>query len=861
MHPYQQKVENLEVHLKTSLSVGLHSATAQRLLDDHGPNALPTHESRFKGFELIWDQIKSPLIIILIIAGTVSSILHEWPDAIIIFLTVFLNVIIGFIQEFKANESLKKLQSMVKMNAVVMRDGIKKSIPSEEIVPGDILFLSSGDKVSADGRIVYAKLFQVDEAALTGESEPIEKSSDIIKDEVGIGDRYNMVFRGTTVTTGEAKVLVTGTGVNSELGKIATLVDTTQDDETPLQKQLTRLSKVIGVVVVAVAFFIFGMGLLLPGTDYSLFLLFETAIAIAVAAIPEGLAISLTVILAIGMQRILKRKALVRRLVAAETLGSVSVICTDKTGTLTQAKMRVAFYVNAQGNQVDQDAALFHAGILGSNASLENPKASEEHWHFVGDTTEAALIHSAYSHNVDVSGIRRDHERLDEIPFSSKQKYMATLVKGEKGFVSYLKGAPEKIIPLCTQNSQSKELLHKAQEFAQKGYRTLALAKKIEEGSSLSKKLDGYECLGLAIIEDPLRDDVKKTLHTARKAGIRVIMITGDHMKTAAHIAAELGIPHKEKHICDGPTLDSMSEQELKESIDQLHVFARVEPKHKIRIVQALQENGEVVAMTGDGVNDAPALKGADIGVAVGSGTDVAKETADMVLLNDSFSTIVDAVSEGRRIYQNLKKVVLYLLCGSFTEVLIIIGSILSGFPLAMLPAQILWINIVQETFPTMALAFDGADKENMSDLPRKKSSSIFDSEMKAMVISVTLISAALLFGLFAYLKIIGSDIAYARTMVFSGLGVAIFFYIFSIRSMRHFVWEIPHFNNKQLNGALLLSLVLLMLAVYAPGLSDLLRLVPLSLQDWGILCIIGIVNVIVIEIIKMLYIRRQRIT
>ena len=870
---YRQDVDQVQAAFKTSLNLGLTSQMVQSQKETFGPNAFQSKQKRFPLLRLLLSQCKSPLILILVVAGGVSLFIQEWADSIIIFATVTLNVSIGFVQEYKANESLKKLQSMVKLSVVAMRDGVKKNISSEEIVPGDIIFLSSGDKVPADGRIVQAKALQVNESVLTGESEAVDKHAETLQQECALADQYNMVFRGTVVSMGEAVVIVTAIGHETELGKIARLVQTTEDQDTPLQKQLAGLSKTIGIVVVLIALCIISLGFLLPGEKYSLFLLFETAIAIAVAAIPEGLAISLTIILAIGMQRILKRKALVRRLVAAETLGSVSVICTDKTGTLTQAKMRVAFFVNSKKEKIQENQIFLQAAVLSSNASLENPQADEQDWKFVGSSTEVALLHACYRSGLDAQEVRKQHERLDEIPFSSQEKYMVTLVCGErkKEKMAFLKGAPEKVLPLCSgfldaeksvklTPEKREAILQIATQYAEKGYRTLALARKKTSIVKLSPAdVNEFEYIGIAVIEDPLRTDVKETLVLARKAGIRVIMITGDHARTAAHIAMQLGIPHSQKNVCDGPMLETMSDEQLQANVNDIYVFARVEPKHKVRIVQALQRNGEVVAMTGDGVNDAPALKGAYIGVAVGSGTDVAKETADIVLLNDSFSTIVAAITEGRRIYQNLKKVVLYLLCGSFTEVIIIIGSIFSGLPLALLPAQILWTNIIQETFPTIALAFDKGDQENMLEPPRKKNDPIFDREMKAMITSVTLLSAGLLLLLFAYLVRNGSDLQYARTMVFSGLGVAVFFFIFSIRSMRHFVWEIPHFDNKYLNAALLMSLVLLLTAVYVPSLQNLLRITALSARDWGILCIIGALNLIVIEITKMFYLKQKR--
>ncbi|MBI4992815.1 MAG: HAD-IC family P-type ATPase [Candidatus Magasanikbacteria bacterium] len=876
---HSQTIEQVFAELKTNLD-GLSMAEVEKRLKEHGPNVLPKARERITRLKIFFNQWRSPLLLILLVAGVVSGILGEYVDTIVILLTAFLNAAIGFLQENKANRALEKLRQMVEYYAVVSREGKKLRIKSEEIAPGDILFLEAGDKVQADGRIIQAAEFLINEAALTGESEPVKKHTGELKDGAVVGDRFNMVYRGTTVASGKAKLVVTATGRDTEIGKIATLVKETGDEKTPLQIQLKKIGRVIGLIVLLVSAGVFALGVLSNVGHYGFWEMFETAVAVAVAAVPEGLVISLTMILTVGMQQILKRRALVRKLMAAETLGSVSVICTDKTGTLTEGKMLVTRVITARDDlnfaelnvlgindeTRHPDAFLsLRIAVLCNDGVLQNPEEEEKDWRLVGDSTDAGLVHTGMKVGLEKHHLDKAIRRIAEIPFNSHRKFMATLHRIDHESMIYVKGAGEKIFPFCgyyeeagTAEKFSRQQLARFKDEEEKltsqGLRVLAVAYKMERAprSELRENdLNDLVFVGLVALSDPLRADVKEAIALTRQAGIRTVIITGDHRRTAQSIARELDLRCDDGQVVDGARLEELSDEQLQETVKGACVFARVDPKHKIRIVRALRANGEVVAMTGDGVNDAPALKGADIGVALGSGTDVAKEISDIVLLNDDFSTIVAAVEEGRGIYQNIKKVILYLLVGSMTEVVLIAGSIIAGLPLAILPVQILWTNLVQETFPALALPFDRGDGENMSDPPRRKAAFLIDGEMKAILLMMMLVSNAVLFIIFLYFYHTTRDIALARTIMFAGLGVHTLLYIYAVRSLRRQIWAINPFSNKYLTGAVLLSWALLICAVYFPPLQFLLRTVDLGLKHWGVLVASGLLNVVLIEAVK----------
>lgn len=873
--------------LVQSREEGLTESEVKNHRERYGKNMFAAHERDISVFTILVSQFKSTLMIILVLSGVVSGFFGEFADMAVILLTALFNVVIGFVQEYKADKALKELKSLIEYKAVVLRDNKKQEINTDDLVVGDIVYVEAGDKVPADGRIIHAVELYANESALTGESEPVQKHTDVIADvAVSMGDRKNMLFKGTSVTSGRATIIVVAVGESTEIGKIAGLVIETEQGKTPLQKQLHRMSTHIAWFVIGICILLFVTGYAKGARSlHELIELFKTAVAVAVAAIPEGLLISLTVILAIGMQSILKRKALVRRLVAAETLGSVGVICTDKTGTLTHGVMSVVRAITEQADVLSADIraknsvspdemqdiqSLLYLAQDASVVAVANPQEPKHHWRFVGDSLDVAIAKSLLEMDLYDHATQNDNA-LFEIPFTSDRKFMGALRNVGSEYVLAVKGAAEVILTRSSyiSNKGNKKLTSKKKEslialhdeMTASGLRVIAVAYKQYDVSPTSLHDEDAQDLifkGFLAFEDPLRDDVAQTLALAKQAGIRSVMITGDHVKTAQSIARQIGLPYEDSCVFDGKQLNSISDNELQEAVKRAYIFARVDPVHKIRIVRAFQNNGEVVAMTGDGINDAPALKAADIGIALGSGTTVAKESSDIVLLNDSFSTIVQAVKEGRVIYENIKKVILYLLSGSATEVLIITACIVGGFPIAALPAQILWINLVQEAFPNIALAFEKGEGNIMNAMPRKKNARLLDSVMKRILIIKTIIGNVILFSLFIYFLKTTGDLALSRTLVFIGFGIDALFYIFSIRAMNTMIWKTNPFENKYVIWSVLLGWTMLLTAVYAGPLQTLLHTVPLSGQHWLIMVIFGIVNLVIFETIKGLFILKK---
>ncbi len=887
MEMYALKIKDVFDKLDTD-EKGLSSDEANNRLNKYGKNIIGGEHKGVGRSHIFFEQWANPLILILIFAGVVSFFLGEHLDAYIILGTALVNVLVGFIQEDKANRSLEKLRSMIRFDAVILRDGHKKLVPSEDIVIGDVLFLSAGDKVQADARIFKLTDFEVNESTLTGESELIKKQIKPTATGVSVGDRRSMVHRGTVISKGEAYCVVTATGVATELGQITSLVEKTVDDETPLQKQLGHLGRQISILVTVIIIAVVIIGHFSVRIDYSFLQLFQTAVALAVAAIPEGLVISLTVILAIGMQCILKRGSLVRRLVATETLGSVSVICTDKTGTLTEGQMKLAS-ITTVDDEISQkklknlvidsyqpknnfERAIL-VGTLTNTATIENYKSVDKSSKVIGDSTDIALLYAGYDAGINIDKLNEVYEEVSNIPFTSENMYTASLRKnGEINYIA-VKGAPEVIINRCSYylgkdgnkllfDDKIKDIiLDKQKKLAVQGFRVIGIAERIIPNISKKLEKDIFELtfIGLMALRDPIRKDVASTIKIAHKAHIKVIMITGDHKDTAFSIAKEIGLTNNEDDVLEGKFLENLSLVDLKATLQNVRVFARVEPKHKIAIVEALQSMGEVVAMTGDGVNDAPALKGADVGIALGSGTDVAKETADLVLINDSIGTIVSAVEEGRRIYQNIKKVVFYLITGSFSQVLIVVGAILTGFPIPLTPVQILWGNIIEDTFLSIALSFDRGDKDNMKDKPRDKNEKLIDNELKVATLAKSVLGNIVLFGIFVYIYTTTKDLALARTMVFVGFSIDSLFFIFSVRSLRKMIWQVNILDNLYLLGAVGFCWVLLLSAVYFPPFSALLRTVPLTLDHWLILLMFGVWVVTINEVVKYVFIARNK--
>ncbi len=877
-------LEKLYKELKTH-EKGLTAEEAKKRLQQGGKNKLSNTGKRVTTLDIFIDQWKSPLLIILLIAGIVSGVLREWIDMGVILFTAFINALVGFFQENKANKALAELERLVQFSTIVFRDGEKKRIRSEDLVLGDIVLLSAGDKIPADGRIIDHKELLVTEAALTGESEPVKKKTGTVSESASVGDRKNMVFCGTTVVNGHGMMVVTGTGEMTELGKIAALVSETADEKTPLQAQLGILSKQLSWLILIIAFLIFTIGSFVIKVDgHTIFDMFELAVAVAVAAIPEGLVISLTITLAIAMRQILNRRALVRKLLAAETLGSVSVICTDKTGTITKGEMQVTRIItdlddlNYEEIQLlhrdkttqHQDAlTALHFGAVCNEATVVETEDGEV---VTGDTTDIAFIHAAKKAGYVKKVFDQVYRNLDEIPFDSRAKYMAQYTRIDHTCLLSVKGAPEVVMERCAfieRQGEKKKIGKKERErfmglvdeLTSKGLRVIAVAYKdtANELKKISDKdIDSLVFVALVALSDPLRSDAKATIDAAAKAGIRTIILTGDHRKTACAIAAGVGIATDEETVIDGSSLGAMDDTALSAVIDRARVFARLDPAQKIRIVQLLQKQGHVVSMTGDGVNDAPALRAADIGIALGSGTDVAKETSDIILLDDSLSTIVTTIEEGRTIYQNIKKILLYLLSNSFTEVIIILASIFTGNPIAMIPVQILWVNIIQDSIPTIALAFDRGDKENMHEPPRDRNAPLIDGEMKVMIILKSVLSNIALFGIFLYFWNTTQDIALTRTIVFVGLAIDALFYIFSIRSLRRMIWRINIWNNPYVLISVVFGWIMLLAAIYVPALQYILETVPLSVNHWMVLLTFGMSNLVFFEIIKWLYTTRS---
>lgn len=829
-----------------------------------GLNKLP-EEKKLSVFSIFFNQFKSPLIYVLLAAAFICLLLKEIDNAVVILAAVFLNTLIGFIQEYKAEQSLKKLKKLVEYQAVVIRQGEKKKVSALDLVPGEIILIEAGDKVPADARLIKSHNLEVEEAILTGESTPSTKKTDELLSDTSLADRENMIYMGTIVVRGKGSAVVVDTGSRTELGKIALMVKETKEDLTPLQKKMKKLAKFLGTVVGFLSFFIFLLGWL---TGRDILEMFLVAVAVAVAAIPEGLIISVTVSLALGMQRILKKKALVRKLVAAETLGSITVICTDKTGTLTEGKMKVSQIINWVDKKfLSEIFFLCHGAILEKN---ENGS-----WKISGDSTEAALILYALAEGLDQKQIDQRYQWLDEVPFDSERMYMATLhqrVNEQSSGDRYIfvKGAPEKIIEksnLFIQSAEEKDfseneknsLRKEVENLTNQGLRVLAFAyKKTEKNKINEDDINNLIFAGLASLVDPLRKDAAQTIEDCRRAGVRPIILTGDHKLTALKIAREIGMVADDSSVIDGPALDHLNQEEFKAIINQHHIFARVEPKHKIKIVDFLQSQGEVVAMTGDGINDAPALKSADIGVALGSGTDVTKETADLVLLDDNLKTIVTAIKEGRTIFDNIKKIILYLLASSFSEVLLVAGGLILGLPLPILPAQILWINIIQDSLPAMALTNEKSEKENMV-IGQKFKREIIDRPMKIMIMLISVITNLVLFALFCWLYRSTNNLFYARTMIFISLAVGSLFFIFSCKNLRKTIFSYNPLNNKFLNWSIIFGLGMSLLAVYLPFLQRLLKVEALKLNDWLIIVGFGLFNLILLELSKFWFIIRNK--
>ena len=873
------EIKEVLAKLKTSVD-GLSGEETSKRLKKFGPNKLP-EEKKLTRLQIFFHQFKNPLIFILFAAAIVSLFLNHPTDFGIIIAVIGISTLIGFFQENKANKAISKLQGMVHYKARVLRDGREKVISTEDLVPGDVILLSPGDKVPADARLLELKNLEIIEAALTGESVPSKKQIAVFDPKTPLADRENMVYMGTVVAKGKAKAVVVETGDRSELGRIVSLVKEVEEEKTPLQKQIFHFSKILGLIIFIVVLTIFFVGYL---TGRPLLEIFLISVAIAVAAIPEGLLPALTIILAIGMQKILKHKGLVRRMVAAETLGSVSVICSDKTGTLTEGEMRVAHILVwnkkfGEAGSEKEKLLILKIGLLCNNAVVENPEEELHEWKILADPTEKALFLAGAQAGLEKDVLEEKMPRLGEIPFDAEYKYMATLhlnggdeKKNER--IIYVKGAPEKILQMSSfinidgriekfSEARRQEVREKLEEVVGRGLRCLAFGyREMEEkqGPFIHEDLRDLVFVGFAALKDPLRAEAGEAVALCQSAGIRPVIVTGDHKLTAKAIVEELGLKVGEENILEGNDLDGMTDEDLARKVENFIIYARVEPKHKLRIINAWQKRGEVVAMTGDGVNDAPALKSADIGIALGSGTDVAKETSDLILLDNNFHTIVEAVKRGRIIFNNIRSVVLYLISGGFTEMIVVGGAVILGFPLPLLPAQILWIKLIEDATPAMALAFEEGDPKGvMKEAPRKINESIFSREMKWLIGIYAAVMDFSLFGLFVYFWKTTGNLDYARTIVFIGLGIASLFYIYSVRSLEKSVIHVNPFSNKFLVFSTILGIILMFTAIYVPFFQNILKTVPLGVGEWLLLGAYALLSLALIEFGKWFFIIRRK--
>ena len=872
--------EEIAKLLGSDLKKGLSQEAVRTVQSKYGRNRLPS-ERHLSNLRVFLDQSRNPLIYILLLAGITTLILKEYADSIVIFGAVFLNTIVGYLQENKASRALQALKRVVKHEARVLREGTLHIVDYSEVVPGDVFLLAPGDKIPADARIIESHNLKINEMALTGEWLPAKKKKENISRDVPLADRDDMVYMGTVVEDGKGKAICTGIGLSTELGKVAKMVRETEEGKTPLQKKLSHFSKFIGLIIGIIVIFIFVEGVI---TGNSFLEMFVTSIAVAVAAIPEGLPVALTVILALGMQRILSRKGLVRKLLAAETLGGTSIIATDKTCTLTEGRMAVAeiFSVDdKKSSQVDENKfhlpprpiksssvkEILKIALICSEAFVENPRELKERWILRGRPTDKALLTAGYEWGLKREEVMEKEEEVDEIVFDSIRKYAAALHKiGKQKFNLYVLGAPEKLLSFSKMDGQKAKMVEKELErLAGKGYRIVAAAQKSlskydVSTQKLEKEIKDLNFLGLIALHDPLRKDAKEAIREVIRAGIKPVIVTGDHRLTVKTIAEELGFKIGEDNIMEGKDLDLLSDKELDAKLDKIRIFARVEPKHKIRIVEIWQKRGEVVAMTGDGINDAPALKRADIGVALGSGTEVAKETSDLILLDDNFNIIVAAVEEGRAILDNIRKVIVYLLTSSFSEVILIGGSLMAGFPLPLLPAQILWVNLVEDGLPDIALAFEPKEKDLMEQKPKRRDFPLLNREMKVIIFVIGIFTDLLLLGLFFWLLKGDNSLEYIRTVMFVALAVDSLLYVLSCKSLRKNLWQINIFSNKFLIWSILGGILMLLIAVYLPPLQSLLKTVPLSFSDWLLVFGLSIFELILIEAVKWYFIMKKQI-
>ena len=875
------RIEGIVKTLKTNPELGISDEKASKIRESSGYNTLPEKKG-ITSLTIFLNQFKSPLVYVLLIVGVIVYFLEQHPQNLFqsgfVLASVIINSVFGFFEEKKVSKVLEKLTHILKAKAVVIREGIKKEINRKDIVPGDIIVLEPGEKVPADARLISTNELKVSEAVLTGEWLPADKKTKVLEETTPLADRDDMVYSGTIIESGSGLAIVVAIGQETEVGKIAKLLKETKEERTPLQRKLEKFTSVIVKVILASTLVIFGLGLLRGDSPIEMF---ETAVAISVSGIPESLPIVMTIILVIGMERLAKKKGLVRRLASVETLGSTQVICCDKTRTITEGEMEAdkvitvenTFDIKPGVKDTTYEMSLKIAAMC-NDAFVENPKDSYDKWRVGGTPTGKALLMAGAKAGFLKPEYEKSHPTVKSLIFDSVNKYQASIHKIDHRYILFVCGAPDRLLKVSkyVQLNYGKRELNEVRleeierilnRLALKGSRLICTAykeiQKPEEDINLEEEIKDLTFTGLISMNDPIRVGVKTALETCQEAGMKVVIITGDHRNTAKAIANKLGLSVDDENILEGTDLEAMSVEELSKIVERIVIYARTEPKHKSKIVEAWQKIGKVVAMTGDGVNDAPALKKADIGIALGSGTDVAKETSDLVLLNDSFSIIVDAVEEGRVILDNLRKGISYILSDAFSSTVVVGFSMLMGWPIPLFWTQILWNNIVEDTLPNIAFAFEPKEKDVMKRKPYPADSPLVNKEMKFLIFVTGLIDEILTFALFWYLwGYLKLDLEYVRTMIFGGICVDTAFVIYSYKSLRRNIWDINIFSNKWLLLSSVMVLFLFSIAIYFPPLQVLLHTVPLVFSDWIVLIVIAIASLLLVEATKYVFIARK---
>ncbi|MBR5478655.1 MAG: cation-translocating P-type ATPase [Clostridia bacterium] len=836
---------------------GLSSTEVEERLSASGANSI-RGDQKTSFISMVLKQLNEPMIYILFAAAILSALVGEWSNSLVILAIVVLNAIIGVVQENKAEKALEALKKLTVTHAIVRRGGIVQEISADDLVVGDVVLLDAGRVVPADLRLTFASNLAVNESALTGESVPVSKDPDFIADgDIPLGDRANMAFQGTVVTGGRGEGIVVATGMSTEVGRIADMLNEQDAGKTPLQKKLAGLSKILGIAAIGACALILLIGLL-QGKAFAEILL--TSISLAVAVVPEGLTAVVTIVLAMGVTRMVKRNAIVRHLPAVETLGSVSVICSDKTGTLTQNKMTVvSAYFNGVTLNSNSIAAkdilpLIHGFTLCNDATVNGEAKT-------GDPTEIALIDFAIKHGISPDSLNKTFPRIDEIPFDSERKMMTTVHSADGTTISYTKGALDMVIPNCTHiwdngdirpitDEDIRQIQDTAKKMSDKALRVLALA--MRSGNHTPKE-ENLAFTGLVAMMDPPRKEAIESIKICKRAGIRVVMITGDHKATATAIGIQTGICKEGDTVLSGAELDNMSDEELSACIENVCVFARVDPRHKVRIVAALKAHGHVVSMTGDGVNDAPSLKAADIGVAMGiTGTDAAKDASSLILTDDNFSTIANAVEEGRNIFENIRKSIYFLLSSNMGELITVLVSVLLFWDTPLLPLHILWINLITDSLPALALGIDPGSPDVMNKKPRPADQSLFADGGGFKVIFYGIIIAIVTLCSFKITQVTTENLNYAQTMALVTLAGSQLVYSITVRAGDKSVFGVKILNNPLFITSLVVGFALQFLILYIPPLATLFSTSPLSFGSWGVVIGVSLVPLVAHEIVVL---------